>query len=184
MKRVLLALALALSAFAGNLSLSAPAHASGILVAECVLDDACWNGPFVPWSDNLDLADLTGLGLGTSQDLTAIQTDCCYIRLSNLQIVFQTGGGPVNQTLPDFDGGGVTGEVDLLGSYFIPLDATSAVISGTFGNSNSDSTAAQRIYFGQVPAGAPEAATWAMMLIGFGGIGAALRSRRRIAVAA
>ena len=32
--------------------------------------------------------------------------------------------------------------------------------------------------------GVPEPATWAMMLVGFGGIGAAMRSRRKVAVAA
>lgn len=34
-----------------------------------------------------------------------------------------------------------------------------------------------------VPAAVPEPATWALMLVGFGGIGAALRSRRRAATA-
>ena len=34
------------------------------------------------------------------------------------------------------------------------------------------------------PGGVPEPATWAMMLAGFGGMGALLRSRRRIAAAA
>jgi len=37
---------------------------------------------------------------------------------------------------------------------------------------------------GSVSAGVPEPATWAMMLVGFGGLGVAMRSRRRLAVAA
>src|SRR5205085_11363542 len=41
-------------------------------------------------------------------------------------------------------------------------------------------------YFGPnfTATGAPEPMTWALMLVGFGGMGAALRSRRRVALAA
>jgi hypothetical protein len=175
MKRVLLALALAIGAVAGGLSAPATANATAILVAECDLHAACWNGPDVPWSYNLSGAQLASLGLGTSQPLMDVQTDCCVIRLSGLQITFQTPGGPVQQTAPDFNGNGVIGEVDLVTTYFIPADATSAVISGIFGNSISDSSAAQKIYFGAL---VPEPGTWAMMIVGLAGLGGLARARR------
>jgi len=39
------------------------------------------------------------------------------------------------------------------------------------------------LYNGAFNAGAPEPTTWALMLMGFGGLGASLRSRRRVAIA-
>jgi hypothetical protein len=175
MKHVSVALALAAGLVVA--SASAPASAkvvTGVKVAECDLHAACWNGPFVPWAYDLTGVQLTDLGLGTNQPLIAVQTGCCTIRLSDLQITFQTPGGPVQETAPDFDGNGVDGEHDLVASYFIPADATSALISGVFGNSNFDSSAAEKIYFGAVP----EPATWAMIMLGFAGLGGLTRARR------
>lgn len=167
-------LAGAVAVLVGSLMMSGPARANvSIQVAECDVGAACWNGPFVPWSYDLTGTDLTNLGLGTTQSLIAVQTDCCVIRLSDLQITFQTSSGPVQETAPEFNGNGVIGEVDTVANYLIPLDATSAVISGTFGNSVVSSTAAEKLYFGAVP----EPAMWLMLIAGFGLVGTMLRRK-------
>lgn len=59
----------------------------------------------------------------------------------------------------------------------VTLDAGrySILVSGT----NTDNTSIGSSISFTTPAAVPEAATWAMMLVGFGGIGGALRSNRR-----
>jgi len=52
-----------------------------------------------------------------------------------------------------------------------------AIGLGFFGDSHADN------FGGAAVAGVPEPAAWALMLLGFGGLGAALRSRRRLALA-
>jgi hypothetical protein len=74
-------------------------------------------------------------------------------------------------------GGGGTGGVLPLGSYIVgylsPCSAT-ANLSTCDATANSG---AIRV------TGVPEPATWAMMLLGFTGVGAALRRRRKVAIA-
>lgn len=66
------------------------------------------------------------------------------------------------------------------GALIDPL--TGDFIFSTFGSANSLYVVSG---FAAPPSGAvPEPATWAMMLLGFGGLGAVLRSRRKVAVAA
>ena len=52
----------------------------------------------------------------------------------------------------------------------------------TAGQETSDTYAADFVVSNISVAGVPEPATWAMMLVGFGGLGAAMRSRRKPAV--
>ena len=54
---------------------AAPASQAGILVGQCLSDTTCTLAPPTPWSDNLSTANLTSLGLGTSQPLVAAQTN-------------------------------------------------------------------------------------------------------------
>jgi hypothetical protein len=67
----------------------------------------------------------------------------------------------------------------------ISYDAAAYASGGVLADPTSIVTAAQG-YFGPnlLISSVPEPATWAMMVIGFGGLGAALRSRRRSARAA
>jgi hypothetical protein len=182
MGRLGLALAFAVTSLAGTLGLNAPAQAQQVQVASCESTSAsCWDGGSpTPWSYDLSDAQLTALGLGTSQPLIADQTGCCVIRLGSLQILFQTGGGPVLETAPEYNGDGSDGAVTVA-DYLIPVDATSAVISGTFGNSTTPNTSLEVECFGSGPclAGVPEPAPWAMMLIGVATLGTAMRAMRR-----
>jgi len=178
MARMGLMLASAVAAAAGGIALSAPGHAAaGILVASCDSTAAsCYNGDSpTPWSYDLSGAQLTALGLGATVPLNDDQTGCCVIRLGSLQIVFQTTTGPVTETAPEYNGTGVYPAVYLITDYMIPANATSAVISGTFGNSTVPNSALEKVYFGSV---VPEPATWALMMLGVFGVGAAMRSRR------
>jgi hypothetical protein len=54
------------------------------------------------------------------------------------------------------------------------------VVNGTSGGNG---TYSGTLSFARAPIGVPEPATWAMMLIGFGGAGSLLRARRRTATA-
>ena len=170
------------------------ASASTILVGQCYEFEACYDGPFVPFSTTLTGAQLGDLGLGTDQPLVVGETSQFVIRLSGLQAVFQTPGGPVTQTLPEFSGSGNYNdpclgfcEVDQLGFFSIPIDATSAEISGIFGNSVIDSSAAECVWIGTGdapvctavrPTSEPEPLT--LSLFGAGLAGAAAMRRRKM----
>src|SRR3954447_9695438 len=123
---------------------SSASQAASILVGQCIEFDTCWSPLSLiptPWSDALTGAELALLGLGTNQPLIAAQTSEFTIRLGETTITFSTPGGPVIETLPEFSGSGLHNdpcnlcEIDTVGTFFIPADATSAVISGFFGNS-------------------------------------------------
>jgi hypothetical protein len=180
MSRIGVLLALAVTVLVGSFAMNAPAQAgSRILVATCdSTANSCWNGTTpTPWSDSLSAADLSATGLGTTQAFYAQQFGCCVIRLGSLQIVFQTSSGPVTETAPEYNGSGTNG-LFIAAEYLIPSTATSAVISGTFGNSVVPNTSLENLYFGAVVT-VPEPATWAMMLLGLGGLGAVMRAHRR-----
>jgi hypothetical protein len=83
-------------------------------------------------------------------------------------------------TLTDFQvfarGGGTGGEDRVSSTNTMPFTPPTGSdgINDTYGSFTLVFT----------PSGAPEPATWAMMLLGFGGLGAAMRSRRRQAASA
>ena len=55
-----------------------------------------------------------------------------------------------------------------------------------FASASSDYTTVNNLYLGKATfaAPAPEPAAWTLMLVGFGGLGATLRTRRRLAATA
>jgi hypothetical protein len=132
-----------------------------ILVAQCIEFAACWTrGTPTRWSDKLTSADLASLGLGTNQLLVAGQTSQTIIRLGATTIVFDTPAGPVTETLPQFSGSAHNDpcnfcEIDTLGLFPIPANATGATISGTFGNSIVPNSAGVNVCLGAGPPCAP-----------------------------
>lgn len=71
------------------------------------------------------------------------------------------------------------------GDNFMLYQLASAATSGTVTNAGLDQKAISHISFygddGNIPGGGvPEPATWAMMIMGFGGVGALMRRRRSL----
>jgi len=171
------------------------AHATQILVGQCLEFSACWDGPDVPWSDILTLSQLESLGLGTDQALVATQTSEFTVRLGVTTADFTVSGGPdVIETLGEYSGNSHSdpGPYDpptVVGDFTIPADATGLTISGTFGNSIIDSTAGVNVCLGSGSCAGtstiPEASTWAMMLLGFAGLGfvSYRKTRKAISIA-
>jgi hypothetical protein len=132
-------------------------------VADCAEFAPCWsNSSPTPFNAFISLPDLNFLGEGISVFLVANQLSGGIMRLGTTIFTFSftPGGGvpgagpitpPVTEVIGEFNGGFHAGtgpcppvsgsdfqgtcEIDAVGSIFIPMDATSAMISGTFGNS-------------------------------------------------
>jgi hypothetical protein len=135
--------------------------ADPILVGQCVEFAPCWRGPGpTPWSDTLTSADLASLGLGTTQPFVAAQTSQFISRLGATTITFHTTTDPVTESLNEFNGGTHSDpcnfcEIDTVGDFTIPANATDATISGTFGNSVTDTSAGVNLCLGSGPPCAP-----------------------------
>jgi hypothetical protein len=120
-------------------------------------------------------------------DFVATQTAESIIRLGVTTADFATGSGPVVETVDEYSGGlysdpGPYQPPTVVGTFFIPDDATGLTISGTFGNSGSPNSAGVNLCLGSGPCGSaiPEPSTWAMLLLGFAGLGfAGYRSTRK-----
>lgn len=176
-------------------------QAASILVGQCVEFATCWtSGTPTPWSDTLSGAQLKSLG--SSSSLIVGQTSEYVIRLSPSTIDFTTTTGPHVESLSAFNDGPGTGtgpsnyyldpcpshycEVDTVGTFTIPSNASSAVISGDFGNSYVPNSAGVCLYVGGLGSctansksfGVPEPASAGMLLGALGAFGA-LRRRRR-----
>lgn len=174
-------------AVAGLSSVSPRAPAATILVGQCVEYATCWYSGG-SWSDSLTGSQLDSLGLGTDVPLVAAQTSAYVIRLGVTTMVFDTTGGTVTESLSEFNGIGEHPdpcnlcEIDTVGSFSIPTDALSAMISGTFGNSLSGSSAGVNVCLNSgAPCGlssVPEPGTLALLAAGIGAL-ALLVSRRR-----
>ena len=91
-------------------------------------------------------------------------------------------GLQLNSLVGGFDGpnGGTLFEIGLGGNFLVPIGATQfylGTVDGYQWNNNEGSFTAS------ISSGVPEPATWALFIMGFGGIGAAMRfSRRKNAV--
>jgi hypothetical protein len=78
------------------------------------------------------------------------------IRLGITTITFDTNSGPVSEILPAFNGGFHMDpcnfcEIDTVGTFLIPGNATDATISGTFGNSVNSGSAGVDLCLGSGP---------------------------------
>jgi hypothetical protein len=159
----------------------AQSQASAILVGQCVESTTCFTSTTpTPWSHMLTGADLTSLGLGTTQPFVAAQTSQFVIRLGITTITFDTNGGPVIEMLPVFNGSFHTDpcnfcEVDTVGMLSIPGNATDATISGTFGNSVQPGSAGVNLCLGAGPpcaavADIAEPASLSLLGVGLAGL--------------
>jgi hypothetical protein len=92
----------------------------------------------------------------------------------NINGVFVTDGTNTWNLLPDVDNNDFNEDFALLGQ-FLPAGQYTLHITGTRGTTSAFTGA---IAFGAVP----EPSTWAMMLLGFGAVGFAMRRRRRPAL--
>jgi hypothetical protein len=183
--RLLGVLSVAAAMFASSIP---AANASSILVGQCLNDAPCDLGtkPHVTWSDTLDLAQLRSLGLGKDVSLVAFQTNIVSVQLGVTEMVFGFGTptGSVTESLPEFTGtehnpcASICG-IQTVGAFAIPSNATSAMISGTFGNSTTDSSAPVNLYLQSAAVPLP-ASAW-LLVTGMLGL-LALSKRTRATV--
>jgi hypothetical protein len=162
------------------------ANASSILVGQCLNRAPCDLGmtPLVTWSDTLGLAQLQSLGLGKDVSLVAFQTNVYTVQLGVTQMVFGTPTGSVTESLPEFTGAqhdvcASICDIETVGAFAIPTTATTAMISGTFGNSTVDSSAPVNVYLQSAPVPLP-ASAW---LLVSGALGLLAMSKRNRATA-
>jgi len=120
------------------------------------------------------------LGLGTSQDFIAAQTKAFVIQLGVTTITFTTPSSPVTESLSVFNGSSHSNpgpyETDIVGSFSIPSDAMSAIISGTFGNASIANSAPTNLCLGDGPCSStvsavPIPATLPLFASGLAGLG-------------
>jgi hypothetical protein len=171
---------------------AAPSSASTqIMVAQCLQFSACYLDT-TPWGDTLSQSQLESFGLGTTIDLVVTQTSQLVIQLGKTTAVFSTSGAEVIETIDQFTGPGFYPDPGpfpsglLVGTLAIPADATGLTITGAFGNSIDPTSSGANVCLGSGRCGAAalEPSGWAMLLLGFVGLGFLGRRRLRLAVAA
>jgi hypothetical protein len=137
-------------------------RADGLLVGQCFEFTVCWTGSTpTPWSDSLSAADLANVEAAAGSAIVPFiveQNAESVIRLGRTTVTFATIGGPVTESLGEFNGlASHTDpcptalpycETDTVGTFSVPTGALSAVISGTFGNSTVSNSAGECLYLG------------------------------------
>jgi len=173
-----------------GLFVTAPSKGASILVGQCIENATCWTSfSPTPWSDTLTLGQLTTLGLGSTVPFIAAQTAEYVIQLGVTTITFTTGTGSVVDTIPQFTGGFNSDpcnlcEIDTVGSFLIPANATAATISGTFGNTDSPNSGGVNLCVGSGPGpcslapSVPEPATSLLLGIPLTGLAGIVTLRR------
>jgi PEP-CTERM motif len=147
---------IAVSAFLGA---AGAAQAGSILVGDCVVFGACWTSATpTAWSDSLSGGQLAKLGLGSYTEFLAGQTSYYNIRLGVTTMEIDTTTGFVTEQLGEFNGGTHFSctpfcEVDTVGYFYIPSNAISAVIYGTFGNSSVPNSSGVCLFLGNAVGG-------------------------------
>lgn len=94
------------------------------------------------------------------------------------------GGARTGQTITDFipslnPGASCTVQIDITGELAGTYSDTGTFSTSTANRSGGTTGTTNTVPIDVTPSPAPEPATWAMMLAGFGGMGAVLRTRRR-----
>lgn len=142
-------------------------------------------------TDNTGFLALGGTsdGLGTFTLTGAPDTYTGDIFRLLVTFTAPTGASPGNSMFETLLQGTVTGMN--AGGVFVNFDnatRTFASSAGPFTFALNDvsisSNSSTQIVSGQIQAAVPEPGTWAMMLIGFGGMGVALRRRRKLSTIA
>lgn len=122
----------------------------------------------------VDGTDFDGAGIFTAANNPNLQGPA-----GSTTTASRNGSGSVVRA--DFGANGLEGAGQTSATYIFRTNATNYNLGGTF--TTQDGSVAQRPNF-QPIAAVPEPATWAMMLVGFGAIGASMRRRRRVSAKA
>lgn len=123
---------------------------------------------------------VTGLTVGEGLDLTYWENDTGSGKTAPLVLKFGSSTGPLDKYLPIAIGAAVNGWQEY-GATFLAT-GTSDTISFQWQTAPTYFYGLDDVSLVDPPA--PEPATWALMLVGFGGIGATMRSRRNRVVRA
>jgi PEP-CTERM motif len=117
----------------------------------------------------------------TTNDISLQSRIAASVALSVWEIVFEAGVGGYSVTNGDFSTFGDFVDIQAQADSYL-----AAVLNGPIGNVNDigalvafDNQSQVFLLGGGAGGGVPEPATWAMMIMGFGMIGAALRRRRQ-----
>lgn len=117
----------------------------------------------------VDTTDFDGGGIFTAANNPNLQGPAGSTTTSS-----RNGSGSVVRA--DFGANGLEAAGQTSATYIFRTNATNFNLGGTF--TTQDGSVAQRANFSPIAA-VPEPASWAMMLMGFGVIGSAMRRRRR-----
>ena len=116
----------------------------------------------------VDTTDFDGAGFFTAANNPNLQGPA-----GSTTTASRNGSGSVIRA--DFGDNGLEAGGQTSATYIFRTNATNYNLGGTF--TTQDGSVAQRANF-QAAAAVPEPASWAMMLVGFGGLGMAMRRRK------
>jgi hypothetical protein len=163
--------------FPNSVSNSAPPPYSGGPLVCCNSSSAYYN------SDDTTYASVQGSGIGTLTVLSGYLTSFSFYMGSPdtyNQVVFHIIGSAdqVFNGTEIWDGPNMNGDRDK--GYRVSYNFNGAKVSGITFTSGQDAFEFDNL---AGTLAVPEPASWALMILGFGGVGAALRSRRKLAIA-